>query len=270
MITAFAAAGPHIEIKAEALFHVGPVAVTNSMLLGILGYGIVLGAFFYTVWALKNGRKNKFVSLVTWGYESLYRQVEGIIGDKKIARKIAPLPIALFFIILANYWIGILPFVGPITLGGVPMFRGLMADMNATFALAIVSMVTVQIYAAKTHGFFGNVGRYLINPFKDPIGSYVGILEIIAELSRLVALSLRLFGNVFAGEVLLIMIGYMTSYAAGVALLPFMIFELFIGFIQSYVFFMLTTVFISLGLVSHGDHAESHSPEPKKLQAVDG
>ncbi|HMR73226.1 MAG TPA: F0F1 ATP synthase subunit A, partial [Candidatus Saccharibacteria bacterium] len=87
---------------------------------------------------------------------------------------------------------------------------------------------------------------------------------------RLVALSLRLFGNVFAGEVLLIMIGYMTSYAAGVALLPFMIFELFIGFIQSYVFFMLTTVFISLGLVSHGDHAESHSPEPKKLQAVDG
>ena len=269
MIQHFAAAGPHIEIKAEALFHLGPLAITNSMLLGVLGYAIVIAAFFYTVWALKKGKKNKFVSLMSWGYESLYRQVEGIIGDKEKARRIAPLPIALFFIILVNYWIGILPFVGPITLGGVPIFRGLMADMNTTFALAIITMVAVQLYAMKTHGFFGNVRRYLVNPLKDPIGSFVGILEIIAELSRLVALSLRLFGNVFAGEVLLIMIGYMTSYAAGVALLPFMFFELFIGFIQAYVFFMLTAVFISLGLVSHGEHESDHSPAAPKLQAID-
>lgn len=264
-----AAAGPHIDIKAEALFHLGPIAITNSMLLGALGYGIVLAAFFYTVWAIKNKKHNKFISLMTWGYESLYKQVEGIIGNKEVARRVAPLPITLFFIIVVNYWIGILPFVGPITLDGVPVFRGLMADMNTTFALAIVSMVTVQIYAAKTHGFFGNIGRYLINPLKDPIGSFVGILEIIAELSRLVALSLRLFGNVFAGEVLIIMIGFMTSYAAGIALIPFMIFELFIGFIQAYVFFMLTTVFISLGLVSHGEHSDDHSPAVKQLQASD-
>lgn len=265
----FASTGPHINIKAEAIFHLGPVAITNSILLGMLGYSLVLAAFFYTIWAIKRGKQNKFVSLMTWGYESLYRQVEGIIGNKELAHKVAPLPIALFFTIVVNYWIGILPFVGPITIDGVPLFRGLMADMNATFALAIISMVTVQIYAAKTHGFFGNIGRYLINPFKDPIGSFVGILEIIAELSRLVALSLRLFGNVFAGEVLIIMIGFMTSYAAGIALIPFMIFELFIGFIQAYVFFMLTTVFISLGLVSHSEHGNDHSPAKRKLQASD-
>ena len=265
-----AAAGPHIDIRAEKLFAIGPIHITNSMLLGLLGYSIVLGAFFYTLWALKNGKANKFVSLITWGYESLYRQVEDIIGDKVVARRVAPLPIALFFIILANYWIGILPFVGPITVDSVPLFRGLMADMNTTFALAIISMIAVQVYAAKTHGFFGNIGRYVVNPLKDPIGSFVGILEIIAELSRLIALSLRLFGNVFAGEVLLVMIGAMTSYAAGIALLPFMIFELFIGFIQSYVFFMLTTVFISLGMVSHGEHSDDHSPAAHTLQAIDG
>lgn len=270
MIAYLAAAGPHIDIRAEVLFQLGPVGITNSMLLGLMGYGIVVGVLFYVVHAVRRGKKNKLVSLVTWGYESLLNQVESIVGDKTKARKLAPLPISLFFIILVNYWLGILPFVGPITLGGVPVFRGLMADMNTTFALAIISMVAVQIYAAKTHGFFGNVGRYLVNPFKDPIGSFVGLLEIIAELSRLIALSLRLFGNVFAGEVLLIMIGYMTSYAAGIALLPFMIFELFIGFIQAYVFFMLTTVFISLGLVSHGDHSQDHSPAARKLQANDG
>ncbi len=263
MINSFAATGPHIDIRPETMFSIGPIDITNSILLGLIGYAIVLMAFFYTVRYVKQGKTNIFVSLITWVYESLYKSVVQIIGDEKLARRVAPLPITMFFLIIVNYWIGILPFVGPVTVDGVPLFRSLMADMNTTFALAIISMIAVQLYAVKTHGFFGNMKRYLINPLKDPIGTFVGILEIIAELSRLIALSLRLFGNVFAGEVLIVMIGYMTSYAASVALLPFMIFELFIGSIQAYVFFMLTTVFISLSMEHHGDdETETH---PSKL-----
>lgn len=264
-----AAAEPHIDIRASVLFHIGPLPITNSMLLGALGYGIVLLALFYVIWAVKHNKKNKFISFVTWGYEALYGQVESIIGDKKLARKLAPLPISLFFIIIVNYWIGILPFVGPITVdGNIPVFRSMLADMNTTFAFAITSMIAVQIYAVKTHGFFGNLGRYFVNPFKSPIMSFVGLLEIIAELSRLVALSLRLFGNVFAGEVLIIMIGFMTSYFASVAILPFMAFELFIGTIQAYVFFMLTTVFISLGMERHGDDESETHPKPHSSAPV--
>lgn len=265
----FASEGPHVDIRASVLFHIGPIPVTNSMMLGIIGYAVLLSALFYTVWAIKHDRKNKFVSLVTWGYETLYSQVEGIIGNKAVAKRVAPLSITLFFFVIVNYWIGILPFVGPITNSeGIPIFRSLLADMNTTFALAIVSMVAVQIFAVRQHGFFGNLGRYFVNPLKSPIMTFVGLLEVIAELSRLVALSLRLFGNVFAGEVLIIMIGFMTSYAASVAILPFMAFELFIGTIQAYVFFMLTTVFISLGMEHHGDDEketsslEHSSPSP--------
>lgn len=253
--------GPHIDIRPSTLFHLGPVPITNSILLGIVGYGIVLSVLFYVVWAIKNGKKNKLVSLVTWGYETLYTQVEGIVGNRELARKLAPLPISLFFIIIVNYWIGILPFVGPITVNGnIPVFRSLLADMNTTFAFAITSMTAVQIYAMKTHGFFGNLGRYFISPLKNPVMTFVGLLEVIAELSRLVALSLRLFGNVFAGEVLIIMIGYLTNYAASISILPFMAFELFIGTIQAYVFFMLTTVFISLGTEHHGDDEKHTQP----------
>jgi len=257
------AAEPHIDIKASILFHIGPLPVTNSMMLGLIGYSIVIGALLYVILGLRNGKKNKFISFVLWGYEILYKQVENIIGDKEVARKLAPLPIALFFIIFVNYLIGVLPFVGPITVNGnIPVFRSMLADMNTTFAFAIVSMIAVQVYAVRQHGFFGNLGRYFINPFKNPIMTFVGLLEIIAELSRLVALSLRLFGNVFAGEVLIIMIGYMTSYVASIAILPFMAFELFIGTIQAYVFFMLTTVFISLGMEHHGDD-EKETPLPE-------
>lgn len=261
-LTQFGAAGPHIEIKAETIFSLGPVPVTNSMLLGLIGYGLVLWLMLATARAVRTGRRGYVTGFVLWLIELLYSTVEQVIGNKRVARRIAPLPITLFFVIIVNYWLGILPIVGPITWNGVPVFRGLVADLNVTFALAIISMVMVQVYAMKTHGFFGNLGRYLRNPFKDPAGAFEGILELIAELSRLAALSLRLFGNVFAGEVLIVVVGYMTAYAASVALLPFMVFELFIGSIQAYVFFMLTTVFIALGMAGHGPTDDDHSPVP--------
>ena len=131
-----------------------------------------------------------------------------------------------------------------------------------TFALAIVTIVAAQIYAFKYLGFKGNMGRYFISPLKDPIMAFVGILEVVAEFSRLLGLSFRLFGNVLAGEVLLIMIAYLTQYLSPIALQPFYMFELFIGGIQAYIFFMLTVVFISLGLSHHDDeHSSDHSSD---------
>jgi F-type H+-transporting ATPase subunit a len=106
----------------------------------------------------------------------------------------------------------------------------------------------------------GNAGRYFRNPLKDPIGAFEGILELVGEVSRGTALALRLFGNAFAGEVLLIIISVLTSYFASVTLPFFMAFELFIGFIQAYVFFMLSAIFTALAVSSH-----DHSPAKHDL-----
>jgi F-type H+-transporting ATPase subunit a len=141
------------------------------------------------------------------------------------------------------------------------LLRGVAADLNTTLALAIISMTTAQVWAIKRRGFFGNLGRYFGNPFKDPLHAFEGFLEVIAEFSRTAALSLRIFGNVFGGEVLLGVIGYLTSYASPVALPVFYCLELFVGAVQAYVFFMLTIAFISLGLPNpeedHGNHGEA-------------
>ena len=266
-----AAANLHIEIKAEPIFNIGSFAVTNSMLTGFIGYALMIWLFFAVRRSIKIGKKGYITSATLWIFEMLYDTVRQVIQNDAIAKKVAPLGITLFFIILINYWMGILPGVGTITVGeGTPLFRGLIADLNVTFAFAIVSMVMAQVYAAKVHGFFGNIGRYVKNPIKDPAGAFEGILELIAEFSRLFALSLRLFGNVFAGEVLLIAVGYVAAYFASIAMLPFMLFELFIGSIQAYVFFMLTTVFISLGIAVHGDSHSDHSPVDSKKLATDG
>ena len=248
----------HISLAAEPIFHIGPVAITNAMILGVFGVAVMLGILFYAARALEQGKRNRFLGLLQWCFEGFLTQAEDIIGDKQTARKIFPLAITMFFTVLITYWVAALPGVGVITWNEIPLFRGLPADLNFTFALAIITVVASQVYAVRKHGFFGNIGRYIKNPIKDPIGAFEGILEFIGEFSRLIALSFRLFGNAFAGEVLLMVILLLTSYAAVVALPLVMVFEIFIGFIQAYVFFVLTLIFTSLALQTHG-HDDSHS-----------
>lgn len=270
----FAATELHISLAAEPIFHIGPVPITNAMILGAFGVVIMLALLFYAANKVKKGQTNRFTGLVQWTFEGFLKQAEDIIGDKQIARKIFPLVMTIFFTVLITYWVSVLPGVGSITWNGTPLFRGLPADLNFTFALAIITVVASQVYAIKRHGFFGNVGRYLKNPFKDPIGAFEGILEFIGEFSRLVALSFRLFGNAFAGEVLLLVIGILTGYLASVTLPLVMAFEIFIGFIQAYVFFVLTLIFTSLAIQTHGSHDEptltslDHSPAAPKKKAA--
>ena len=268
MMHFFAAAGPHISIKAEEILNLGGVSITNSHMLGLLGI-IILVWLLFGARAVALGKKkpNFATRLITWTFEGLYGTVRQVIPDEKWAKKVAPVAITIFFFVIAQYWMGILPIVGPITVGeGMPLFWPFVADLNMTFALAIVTIVAAQIYAFKYMGSKGNMGRYFINPLKDPIMAFVGILELVAEFSRLLGLSFRLFGNVLAGEVLLIMIAYLTQFISPLALQPFYLFELFIGGIQAYIFFMLTVVFISLGLSHHGDeaHDDDHSPALNK------
>jgi len=257
----FAALDFHISISSQTLFTLFGLPITNAMLTGLVGLIITLAVLFYVSAKVKRGKYNRFVGLVQWVFEGLLKSVDDIIPDKKLGRKVAPLAITIFFFVLFNYWLSVIPGLDSIKYHDIPVIRSLTADLNFTLALAIITVVTVQIYAIRHLGIFGNGGRYFRNPFKDPIGAFEGVLELIGEVSRGTALALRLFGNAFAGEVLLIVIAVLTSYAS-VAVLPvFMGFELFIGFIQSYVFFVLTLIFTALA-VSHGPSSD-HSPEPK-------
>jgi F-type H+-transporting ATPase subunit a len=264
-MTQFAALDIHISLAAETLFSIGSFHVTNAVFMGALGLVIFLAIFIYTAIMIKLGRYNRFVGLVQWAFEGMLGAIDSVIPDKVLARKVAPLALTIFFFVLISYWISIIPGVGSITWHGVPVFRSLAADMNFTFAIAILVMVMVQIYAIMRHGFFGNAKRYLRNPIKDPIGAFEGFLELIGEVSRGSALSLRLFGNAFAGEILLLIIAALTSFMATVTLPFFMAFELFIGFIQAYVFYVLTLIFTSLAVDIHGGnkaHPEhSHLPD---------
>ncbi len=260
IFTTFAAeSGPHISISPQILWEAGPFAISNSQVLGLLGTGLVLWLLISTARAAKSGKRmNRLQGMVMWIFEMLYKTTVDVIGDRAIARQIIPLGATIVFFFAVNNWFGLLPGVGAVTLHGNELFRGVAADLNTTLAIAIVSIVTAQLWAVKRRGFGGNLGRYLVNPFKSPIHSFIGILEILAEISRTAALALRMFGNVLGGEVLLAVIGYLTGYAGGLILPVFYGLELFVGAIQAYVFFMLTIAFISLALPAEGETHGAH------------
>lgn len=260
MINIFAAETPKISIAPETLFKVGPFPVTNSQILGLIGVALLLWILFSVRNQVKRGKQGRFAHFIMWIFESLYDTTVEVIGDKRIANKVFPLAVTLVFFFTINNWLGILPFVGSVKYHNHELLRGAAADLNLTLGVAIISIITAQIWAIRRRGFFGNLHRYFASPLKDPLHAFEGILEFVAEFTRTAALALRIFGNVFGGEVLLGVIAYLTSYAAVIALPVFYCLELFVGAVQAYVFFMLTIAFVSLGLPQDDEHSVPGDP----------
>lgn len=246
-----------VHIGAQPVFSIGGFGVTNAMLTGVVGVVALVIIFAYVGIMIRLGKYNRFVGFVQWVFEGLLNQISSVIPDPVLARKITPLALTIFFAVVIDYWLSLLPGLDSVTWLGAPLLRSMDADLNFTLGLAIITMVTVQIYAIRYLGVLGNLKRYVRNPLKDPIGAFEGALEVVGELSRGLALAFRLFGNAFAGEVLLVVVAALTSYAATVVLPFFMFFELFIGFVQAYVFFILTLIFTSLAV---GHKAEVETP----------
>jgi F-type H+-transporting ATPase subunit a len=270
---------------------VGPVNVTNSMLMTfiVMGFLLIFGA------ALARGAK-----LVPGRWQSLFEVAASFIldlvestGGRNFGRRIFPLVGAIFaFILIANYT-GLLPGVGTIGIyrtesagaeadapnadenaavdeehadGAqaefVPIFRPPTADLNMTLAMALVTFTTVQVMGIRAHGFRGRIKHMADPPFIFPI-------ELVSEFGRIISLSARLFGNVLAGEVLLGVM-YALANVAKVAIIPllvpvvFIVLELLFGTIQALVFALLTAIYITMAAGdSHGgEHVEAqHSPD---------
>ncbi len=140
----------------------------------------------------------------------------------------------------------------------VPLFRAPSADLNMTFALAIATMVMVQIWGVRHLGggyfrkFFNFSGP---NGFMKGINGFVGILELISEFARIIAFGFRLFGNIFAGEIVLATMAFLVAFLLPV---PFYALEVFVGFVQALVFMMLALVFFQMATIGHGSHDEHH------------
>ncbi|HCB35506.1 MAG: ATP synthase F0 subunit A [Candidatus Taylorbacteria bacterium RIFCSPHIGHO2_02_49_25] len=246
----------HISITPETLFHIGALPVTNTLLTAwLVMLFLIVGSLILFI-RIKRSPGN-VQAAVEGGVEGLLGFFAGIAGSRETARRFFPIAATIFIFILFSNWAGILPGVGSIGFREahegketfVPLFRSVYSDLNMTIALALVVVTLSHIFGFIMVGMREHVGKFI--SFKSPIAAFVGFLEIISEFGKIISLSFRLFGNIFAGEVLLTIIAFLIPYVVPV---PFLGLELFVGFIQALVFAVLAMVAFSSFSVAHENH----------------
>ncbi|OGY21197.1 MAG: ATP synthase F0 subunit A [Candidatus Woykebacteria bacterium GWB1_45_5] len=240
-----------VTLYAEKLFSIGTLPVTNTLITTLITT-LILATFAIVVSKNVSLIPGKLQSLSEIVIETIFSTIENL-SDKKRALRFFPIVATFFlFIFTANY-LGLLP--GFNTIGMfehhegenifVPIFRSVNSDLNVTLALALISVGVTHFYSITSLGIIDYLKRYFS---LNPINLFVGFLEIIAEITKILSLSFRLFGNVFAGETLLVT---MSALFAFVLPLPFMFLEMIVGFVQAAIFMMLTLVFMVILTEKH-------------------
>jgi F-type H+-transporting ATPase subunit a len=262
---------------AEPVAHIGGFTITNSLITSWATVIILVALFILIKRRIKNppaggpkGIQNIFEMLL----ESALALADTVTGDRKRTEKFLPFALALFLFVLVNNWLGLFPGIGTIgfveNAGGhltfVPFLRGGTADLNTTLALSLFAIISSHIFAVLFIGAWKHFNKFvnlkalvsiptefrkdktivLVNPIKI----FVGLLEIIGEFAKVASLSFRLFGNIFAGEVLL---ASMMAIFAFFLPLPFIFLEMIVGIIQAMIFAMLTLVFMTIA-TSNAEH----------------
>ncbi|MDO8558396.1 MAG: F0F1 ATP synthase subunit A [bacterium] len=245
----------HISLSAEKIFTLfGVLPVTNTLLMSWLAITVLIVFAFVVRQGLKPVPQGVMQNAAEAVIDGAVSFIEEAVGSRRDAERFFPIVGTIFFFVLLSNWMGILPGVGSLGFHEagehgdvfVPLFRSVNSDINMTLALAASSVIIVHVVGVATIGFFKHAGKYL--NFKNPILLFVGILELVGEVAKMVSFSFRLFGNIFAGEVLLTVIAFLVPY---IAPLPFLGLEIFVGFMQALVFSMLTLVFLKIATEEH-------------------
>lgn len=255
----------HAPLAAETIFHLGPIAVTNSMLTSVLVVVLLL------VLARLATRK---MQLIPGRYQAMWEMIVEFLLDlsedtagKKVGRTVFPLIATFFIFILTANWMGLLPGIGPAIyievaesaghsageIVHVPLFRAANADLNMTAAMALLSITVVQIAGVAVNGIKGYL-KHLATPL------LLAPVHIISELSHIVSLSARLFGNIFGGEVLVTVMYWLVPIVFPAVFLGL---EVLFGFIQAMIFTVLSIVYMALATSGgHEEHGEQAHAAP--------
>ncbi|MFH1098464.1 MAG: F0F1 ATP synthase subunit A [Candidatus Uhrbacteria bacterium] len=244
-----------ISLAAESLFHIGSFPVTNTLVMagGVSALILALVARARRGFALiPHGMANALEAVV----EALAGLVDSVTNDRRRTEQFLPIVATIFCFVIVSNWIELMPGLGTIGIREihdgrsiiVPFIRSASADLNLTIAVALFSVIATQIVGVRAVGFRAHLGKFFT--FRNPIFTFVGLLELISEFAKILSFSFRLFGNIFAGEVLLLVVSTLVPY---IVPLPFLLLELFVGFVQALVFAMLTLVNLNMAS-AHSAH----------------
>lgn len=244
--------GLHISLAAEPLFHIGPITITNTIFTAWIVMALLIVTSFFATRKMQlvpSGLQNFAEAIVGM----LYDIVEGVLGDR--ARKVFPIIATFFIYIVVANWMGLLPGFNSIGVWEhdyeghklfIPIFRAANSDLNMTVGMALIAFILIHSAGVIVHKPLGYL-KHLAGPLPILI-----LINVAIEAFVPVSLSVRLFGNIFAGEVLLLVMRVPVIGAA------FMVLEVLFGLIQALIFTMLSLIFLGLAMSGEHEHEEAH------------
>ncbi|HAS84867.1 MAG TPA: hypothetical protein DCS23_02190 [Candidatus Yonathbacteria bacterium] len=237
----------HISLSAEQIGTLWGIPITNTMLMSFVVFFllVVLTFFVRRKLALIPGRLQTLVETLFVG---ILDYITETLGNEKLARQLFPLILTIFLFIFTANIIEFTPGIGSIGWTNahgefIPLLRSMNTDLNTTLALTVIVFIVIEVAGVATLGFL-RYGKKFVN-LSSALGFLVGIIELFSEVARLVSFSVRLFGNIFAGEVMILVIQHFVPIVLPV---PIMLFEVFVGFIQAAIFALLTLFFVKIAI----------------------
>ena len=266
-LSLLADSGPSVHIAPAPVFQLGSFTITNSILYGWICSVVLIILFTIIARRVTIKPRGGFVQIVEIGVDFIAGTVMGAFDDKKVARRYVPFFVTLFFFILFNNWLGLLPIVGEgfQAHDGAPLLRPFTADLSGTFAMGVLTMLLVYGASVKESG---GLGKYLHHFFvgspKNPLFFVIGLLEMFTDLTRVLSLSLRLFLNITIGEIVIAVFAYLGHIAAPLTALPFTLLEFLVAALQAYIFVILSIMYLAIAV----NHSAAHPEEAAEGESL--
>ncbi len=256
--------GPSVHIAPAEVFQWGNFSITNSILYGWICSVVLIILFSAVARRVTVKPKGGFVQIVEIGVDFIENTVMGAFDDKQVGRRYVPFFVTLFFFILFNNWLGLLPIVGEglQTHNGAPLFRPFTGDLDGTAAMGVLTMVLVYGASIKeSGGLFKYLRHFFVGSPKNPLFFVIGLLEMFTDLTRVISLSLRLFLNITIGEIVIAVFAYLGHVAAPITALPFTLLEFLVAALQAYIFVILSIMYLAIAVNHSSAHPEEESAE---------
>lgn len=259
LLTKFASGGiPEIHIAPQTVFHWGPVTITNSILYGWISIVIMTIAFIMVARRISIHPKGGFIQFVEAVAEYMSETVQDAFSNKERSYKYVLYFVTIFFFLLANNLLGIIPGVGePFTSHGNALLRPMTADFNATLAMAVVTMGLVYISSLREVGFRSYIAHFFMGSAKNPLYLFIGLIEMVTDLVRVISLSLRLFLNVAIVEAIVVVFAYLGHILAPITATPFYFLDIFDDILQAFIFALLGVMYLATAV----NHVDEHNQE---------
>jgi F-type H+-transporting ATPase subunit a len=265
---------PQVELPSEGIVHISGFTITNTLIASWLTIIVLVSSFYVCTRKMKliPGRLQNLAEVIV---ETLLNFIKGVAGEKN-SRTLFPIVATIFLYVLTNAYLALLPFFGTVGITEhngtfVPFLRAANTDINLPLSIAMISFVCIEFWGLRSMGFlhymnsffnFGQLRDGFVSLFKGKIrpaisgimfgfiNLFIGFLEILSHFIRIISFTFRLFGNMTAGEILLLVVSFLVPLVASI---PFYGLELLVGVLQALIFAGLTLVF---GVIAMAPHEE--------------